>query len=69
LRSIVQAEDLIYIDSLLQDFKVRAKLHPEALFKQICSLSVGPLVTQEIGLEITDHALFREISTEFVELK
>ena len=40
---------------LLGDFVVRAKEQPAALFKQLSSLSVGPLVTQETGERISDH--------------
>jgi len=33
LSTIVQKNDLEYLEALLQDFLERAKLHPEALFK------------------------------------
>jgi hypothetical protein len=46
LRTIVRTEDLAFLESLLQDFTERAKLHPAALFQHLSSLGVGPLVTQ-----------------------
>jgi len=68
LRTIVQKNDLEYLEALLQDFLERAKLHPEALFKQLFSLGVGPLVVREIELNFVDHPSLREISSGFVEL-
>ena len=41
LHSIVQREDSMYIRSLLQDFRERAKQDPASLFEQLCSLAVG----------------------------
>ena len=69
LRTIVQKNDLEYLEALLQDFLERAKLHPEALFKQLSSLGVGPLVAREVELSFVDHPSFREISSGFVELE
>ena len=67
-RTIVQAEDLNYLESLFQDFLERAKLHPGALFEQLCSLGVGPIAAQRIGLNPDDHPSVRELSTGFIEL-
>jgi len=54
LRAVVAGSDLPYLESLLKDFVERAKLHPEALFKQLSSLGVGPLVTQQVGSNISN---------------
>jgi hypothetical protein len=64
LRSVVQRDDWTYVDSLLQDFRVHAKQHPVALFEQILSLRVGPLLTQNTGWGFPNLALFQG----FVEL-
>ena len=48
-RNIVRTEDQEYIQALMDDFRERARRDPEALFRQISSLSVGPLVTYSIG--------------------
>ena len=67
-RSVVCTQDLEYIGSLLHDFLERAKEQPAALFEQLSSLSVGPLVTQETGERISDHPALAELSSRFVPL-
>jgi hypothetical protein len=67
-RSIVQPEDLEYMDSLLRDFLERAKEQPAALFKHLSSLGVGPLVTQEAGELIADHEPLLELCSRFEQL-
>jgi hypothetical protein len=67
-RAIVQAEDLDYIESLLLDFPDRAAMHWDALFKHLCSLRVGPLVTQETGESISDHPALFELCSAFAPL-
>lgn len=67
-RSIVQPEDLEYMDSLLLDFLERTKEQPATLFKQLSSLGVGPLVTQETGERISDHKPILELCSRFVQL-
>jgi hypothetical protein len=67
-REVVQGHDLAYIDSLLNDFKERAKLNSEALFQQLCSLGVGPLVTQEAGPSLATHPILLELCRRFVQL-
>jgi hypothetical protein len=67
-RSVVCARDLEYIGSLLHDFLGRAKEQPAALFEQLSSLAVGPLVTKETGERISDHPVLFELSSRFVQL-
>ena|ERR1700722_6607612 len=67
-RSVVCARDLEYIGSLLHDFLGRAKEQPAALFEQLSSLTVGPLVTQETGERISDHSALVQLSSRFVPL-
>jgi hypothetical protein len=69
LHIIIQEEDLDYIQSLLEDLLERAKREPEALFKQLSSLGVGSLVTQEVGSKLADNSSLQELSSRFVELK
>ena len=45
-RTLVHEEDLKYLESLFRDLAERAKEDPLALFKQLSSLSVGPVITQ-----------------------
>ena len=69
LRAIVQPEDIGYVQALLQDFLERAKLDPNALFKQLCTVGIGPMVTGDIGTELADRPLLLELSSRFAELK
>jgi len=63
-RAMILPEDSEYFESLLADLPVRAKLHSEALFDQMCSLSVGPLQTKETGPRISRNpGLAKLIST------
>jgi hypothetical protein len=68
MATIVQEGDMAYIESLLIDFHERAKLHPAALFKQLSSLAVGPLITREVGSKLAEHPSLLEISRFFVQL-
>jgi hypothetical protein len=69
LHSIVQEEDLEYIQSLLRDFLERAKREPAALFNQLSSLGVGSLVTQEVGSNLDDDSSLKELSSRFVAIE
>jgi hypothetical protein len=68
LRAVVSGNDLPYLESLFKDFIERAELHPAALFKQLSSLGVGPLVTKEVGSNISDHPLLLKLYSRFVQL-
>jgi hypothetical protein len=68
LSAVVKENDLPYIQSLLQDFQERAKLNPEALFKQLSSLGVGPLVTYEAGTRISEHPPLLEMCSSFMQI-
>jgi len=57
-RSLVQPEDVRDIYDLFVDLIERADEQPAALFQQLSSLGVGPLVTQQIGERITDYHLY-----------
>jgi predicted NAD/FAD-binding protein len=67
-RSVVQPEDSKYIESLLNDFLERAKEQPAPLFKQLSSLGVGPLVTQQAGERISDYPQLLELCSQFTQL-
>jgi hypothetical protein len=67
-RTIVREEDLDYIESVLDDFRERARSHPAELFLQVSSLGVGPLLTRETGLNLSDHPSMLEHASQFVEL-
>jgi len=67
-RTVVGAEDVTYLESLLGDFLERAKEQPVAFLKQLSSLAVGPLVTQESGEQISDYPPLLDLSSRFVQL-
>lgn len=68
LRNILRGTDLDYLDSLLWDCVERAKQHPEDLFNQLSSLGVGPLVTHEVGSNISDDPSLSDLCSGFVQL-
>jgi hypothetical protein len=68
-RTIVLEDDLPYLESLLSDFLERAKKDPEALFKQISSLGVGPLVTYEAGTPLSEFPEIESLSSQFLPLE
>ena len=67
-RSIVREQDVGYIESVLRDLPESAKCEPVVLFNHLCSLSVGPLVTHEIGWSLADSPSALEISSQFVNI-
>jgi hypothetical protein len=67
--TVVRCKDLVLIESLIQDLLGRAKLYPEALFKHLCSLGVGLLITQDVGSNISEHPSIKELFSRFVEIK
>jgi hypothetical protein len=69
LHQIVKAVDLPYIEALLEDFIERVKLNAALLFKQLCSLSVGPLFTRAVGEQIVDHPDIYGLALQFVPIE
>lgn len=67
-RNIVEGRDIDYLESLIEDFRERAIIDPDALFKHISSLGVGPIIAQETGQILNDHPLPLELSSKFVNL-
>ena len=67
-RSIVHASDQEYFASLLGDCKDRAATDPAALFEQMSSLGVGPLVTHETGRSLAAHPELMDRYRAFVDL-
>jgi hypothetical protein len=68
IRQIVQGEDSAYIEELLQDFHGRAKRDPATLFKQLSSLGVGPLVTNQVGLDFSEHPSLVTQMQRFIQI-
>jgi hypothetical protein len=68
LNAVVHQNDIEYIDSLIQDLRERAQLHPEKLFTQISTLEIGPLLTRATGLKLSDVPEIMQQSVLFEEL-
>ena len=68
LSNLMKGRDFFYLQSLLEDFPERAKRDPAALFKQLSSLGVGPLVTRETGNSISDNPALLKLCSSFVQL-
>lgn len=68
MHALILEEDLDFIQSLLKDFLERAKRDPVALFKQLSSLGMGSLVTQEVGSDLADDPSLQELLPKFTEL-
>ena len=47
---LVASEHKSYLQALFADLKERATIDPGAVFKQVSSLSVGPLITSATGI-------------------
>jgi hypothetical protein len=57
-----------YVQDVLSDFERRTTTDPEGLFKQVATLSVGPLVTYAEGADISDNPKLRKMLDSFVSL-
>lgn len=63
-RLYVEAGDLGFMEALVEDLSVRATLDPEGLFKQLCSLNVGPLVTHTLGSDVSHFPRLLEFAKQ-----
>jgi len=67
-RDVVQAQDIGYIESVLDDLRERAALDSEALFRQLSSLETGPLLTQSVGSNLADYPSIEKLLPRFEQL-
>ena len=68
LASIVCEDDRAYIDELIADFVKRSAQLSGSLFQQLSSLSVGPLVTQKLGMVGQDDLDLKRYCSNFIAL-
>jgi len=68
LRDIVDAIDLPYIQSLLVDFLERVKLNATHLFRHLCSLAIGPLLTEAVGEQLSLYPEINKLTAQFIPL-
>jgi hypothetical protein len=69
LKSVVDAIDLPYIESILKDFVERINRYATALFRQLCSLAVGPLQTHTVGEQLCEHPNIHNLALQFTVLE
>ena len=65
---IVLPIDWEYMEALFRDFRMRIRSDPDALFQQLSDLSVGPLVTQEVGLDLAAYPEYLRMAEWFEEI-
>jgi hypothetical protein len=68
-RSLVQEQDLNYLEELFRSFIERVSEDPSALFKQLSSLSVGPVRTKCTGTKTYSDLLSEPQYSRFIELR
>jgi len=68
-RMMVRVKHVVPLEALLDDFKERAKRHPDELFRQISSLGVGLLQTRETGENLDEFPSLRDLFLSFIQLK
>jgi hypothetical protein len=68
LSDLVEASDLQLIQSLVQDFLIRAQEDGDDLFRQLSSLVPGPLTTIETGDDPARNERVLRLKEEFVGL-
>ncbi len=54
-----------YIDELLKDLVAQASLAPEAVFRQLCNLSAGPIITDSVRQVELDKLIFHDVYPGF----
>lgn len=65
---IVQLRDRDYLESLYRDFNYRIKFDPDALFRQLSNLGVGPLVARYTGSDLNEYPAYRGLMSWFRKL-
>ena len=68
LASIVCEDDRSYIDELIADFVKRSAEVSSTLFQQLSSLSVGPLITHQLGVVGSDNRDLQKYFSHFIAL-
>lgn len=65
---IVLSADREYLEALFADFRMRIRSDPDALFRQLSDLSVGPLVTREAGSDWAAYPEYLRLAHWFQEI-
>ena len=51
---LASGPEFLYLKDFVLDLPRRAKRYPDLLFQQLCSMSVGPLITDMVGVHGVD---------------
>ena len=64
----MQLHDREYLESLYRDLNDRIKFDPDALFRQLSNLGVGPLVARYTGSDLNKYPAYRGLMSRFRKL-
>ena len=64
----ISEADREYCSALFADFIKRAQTDPDVLFDQLCSLSVGPLITFSTGKSLAESREIAPLWENFLDL-
>lgn len=67
-KKIVQPADREYFEALYGDFRLRIRSDPDSLFRQLSDLSIGPLVTLEVGPDLAANPAYLRMAEWFQEI-
>lgn len=65
---IVLPADRGHLEALFRDFRMRKRSDPDALFRQLSDVSVGPLVTHEVGSDLAANPPYLRLAEWFQEI-
>jgi hypothetical protein len=53
---------------MFDDLSERARMDPDGLLQQLCSLSVGPLMTYDFGQTLSDRLDLLQLYVRFIQI-
>ena len=65
---LASGAEFLYLKDFVLDLPRRAKRYPDLLFQQLCSMSVGPLVTHMVGVNGVDDLELISTCAQLVNL-
>jgi hypothetical protein len=64
----VREEDMSYIQALIPSLKRKSEHELGTLFEELSELSLGPLVTADVGPDLSGQPSFHELTSKFCKL-
>jgi hypothetical protein len=65
---ITAPADHRYLKAMFDDLSERARMDPDGLLQQLCSLSVGPLRTYDFGQTLSDRLDLLQLYVRFIQI-